>query len=279
MTREIVIQKILALGLVALAVTALTPEQMLVCFIVFGQGHFLAAYYYQWRAGKISERGFSLYVAVALALFTAAYITQRIDIISFVTFFVFLLHHFQDEVLLFGKQRSLIRSFEQLGPVIMFTALTADALFMTSLAVAACIAVVALTCVYALFSWHKRYRPDALSAYLGLVTTGLMAIALFGATIDMLIIVGALILNHYICWYVHFYFRFKKDRAKLKRYFRDMIIINAIVVAGFSAFLLIPDTHVLLLWIFVPLYFYIWTILHIASSVRISDYRDSIRLH
>lgn len=267
----------IALIVVGLAALLLSPRDMLIAFIVFGQGHFIAAYYYQWRAGKLTKVWLTYYIVGATILFTLAYMTQAFEIIALVTMIVFLLHHFQDEVLLFGKERSLIRTLEQLGPVLMFTALTADAIFGTGTAVPTGVAVLVLAVVYLGCVLLKGYRPDSLSAYLALVTAGLLYLAFSHTNLHIFVLSGILILTHYVCWYVHFYYRFRHDEARVTSYVRDMVVINALAVAAFWFFRTTPLLTPLFIAFFAPIYFYIWTILHIVSSIRLSDYRDSIR--
>lgn len=278
MLRAILVQKLLAFGIVIPAVILLDAKEITVAFIVFGQGHFIAAYYYQWRAGKLTDHWLTFYVAGAAVLFAYAYMTQAFEIIAFVTMVIFLLHHFQDEVLLFGKERSLIRTLEQLGPVIMYTAIIADALFGSYTALYAAYVVLALLVVYgACITVFKTYAPDVLSWYFTLITVALVYIALANLRIDASALAGLLILNHYVCWYVHFYFRFENNPERLKGYIRDMLVINALVVATFLLFLYVPLSQPLLVWFFAPMYFYIWTILHIVSSVRKNDYLELVR--
>lgn len=278
MTRAIVIQKVIAFGLVVPALFLLDAKEITMAFIVFGQGHFIAAYYYQWRAGKIGDRWLAYYGAGAALLFAYAYITQAFELIALVTMFVFLVHHFQDEVLLFGKERSLIRTLEQISPIMLYTALIGDALYGSQVAPIIAYGVLALLVVYGVcIALFKTYAPDTLSWYFGIITAGLLYIALANVRVDASALAGLVILNHYVCWYVHFYFRFEQNIPRLKSYIRDMLVINGIVIAAFCAFLFSAPLQPLLAWVFAPIYFYTWTILHILSSVRKSDYQEALR--
>ena len=54
-----------------IAVLVLAPAAIMSTFIVMGQGHFILAYLYQWRAGKSGWRYGALYVLAFSTLLLA----------------------------------------------------------------------------------------------------------------------------------------------------------------------------------------------------------------
>jgi hypothetical protein len=130
--------------------------------------------------------------------------------------------------------------------------------------------------IYAGFVFTKRFKPDVLSAYYALILLGLAAIALSGVAIPPEYLVGAVILYHYASWYVHYYVRFAPKPERQRGYLIDMLSVNALIIAAYALYLYVPQLWPLS-YAFLPIYFYIWTILHIASSVRFDDYRSMLR--
>ena len=277
MTRELVIQKGISFALVALAIAYLSPLQIGLGFSVLGQGHFLGAYYYQWKAGKIKPMWFLAYAVLAMALFTLAIATHRFEWFALGAGVLFFTHHFQDEVTLFGKERSFARALEQIPPIALYSTLTADALFGISSALFAVGATLASLALYALIVRYRSYTPDALSVYLWLVAAGLIVLWTTGIRMAPEALLGSVILFHYICWYVHFYFRFANDKEKQHRYVREMLTVHAIVFGFYAVFVYTTWGSLNLGYIFLPIYFYIWAILHIVFSVRLTDYRAILR--
>ncbi|HEX5033346.1 MAG TPA: hypothetical protein VFW62_02595, partial [bacterium] len=66
-------EKILSMALTALALFLLSPLEIQEAIIVFGQGHFLACYYYQYKYGQITKAYLIKYL-IAMALIFGGYI-------------------------------------------------------------------------------------------------------------------------------------------------------------------------------------------------------------
>jgi hypothetical protein len=278
MTREVVVQKGIAFGLVGLAIAFLSPFQIALLFSVLGQGHFLGAYYYQWKAGKVRARWVFVYALLTAALFALAIGTYRFEWFAIGAAVLFYLHHFQDEVTLWGKERSFLRSLEGLVPVIIYTGFTADALLGTSLSAPASIVALILFAVYVVLARARRYRPDELSVYCAIIAAALLLVKwVFMWPLPVENLIGSVILFHYVCWYIYFYYRFAKDTAKQVVYVKEMLAIHAVVFGCLALFLYTTWGSLWLEYIFLPLYFYIWAILHILFSVRLADYRALAR--
>lgn len=276
--REVVIQKTLALGLLGLAIAFLSPIQMALAFSVLGQGHFLGAYYYQWKAKKIRTFWACVYVALAALFFYIAVSTHRLEWFVLCAGVLFFIHHFFDEVTLWGKERSFFRALELTPPILLYSSFTADVLFGTALTVYASALSVALMLVYVFFVARKLYVPDALSIYFALITISLLFLKwIVAASIAPETLLGSVILYHYICWYIYFYFRFAKDATKQSMYVREMLAIHAIVFGVYAVFLYTTWGSLNLGYVFLPIYFYIWAILHILFSVRMSDFRAFLK--
>lgn len=277
MPREFIVQKLWGIALVALAFFTLTPEQVSTLFIVFGQGHFLAAYLYQWKAGKIGGRWLLIYAVFAAVLFGLAIFTGSVEWFALVTSIIFFIHHFQDEASLFGKEHSVFRALEQAQPVLLYSALIVSPLLRETVALSLVVVSALLLSVYAGAVIYGLHKPDAMSAYLYLISGVLGALWMSGVSIPMQLLMGAVILFHYMCWYVYYYYRFAKNPERQRAYVRDMLGVHAVVFAAYALFVYTAPGAMVFGYFFLPIFFFVWTLLHIGSSVRLSDYRDSLR--
>lgn len=275
MPRDLVIQKTLGVFSVALALILLSPAQIGHTMSVLGQGHFWGAYYYQWKAGKISWWWIASFAALSITLFLIA---AAIDVawLALGAGVLFLIHHFQDEVTLFGKNRSLYRLLEQLQPILLYLAFLIPSLFggrFPAPIITCALILLVLYCFILVLRWHT---PDVLSVYFLSIALALYILWFLDVMIESRLLLGSLVLFHYVVWYAHFYFRFTPHPARQFQYCIDMLVINALAVAlfGITFFLEIAPLFNALFLIHA---FYIWAIVHIIFSVRISDYRDSLR--
>lgn len=272
MDRAVVLQKVLGLGIVGLAIAFLSPIQIATAFAVFGQGHFLGAYYYQWKAGKMGYKWLASFLALAALLFWYGVGPEHFNTIAVVAAIFFFIHHFQDEIALFGKEHSGFRGLEILPPVLIYSALATDAFLQTAYTIPACGISAVVYAIYLALCAYKKKAPDQLSAYLATITAVLGALILSGVQIPPQTLLGSVILFHYVCWYVYFYFRFSAKPERQRQYIIDMVVIHVIVFAAFALFSWTPLRSVLQ-YVFLPGYFYIWAILHIVFSVRPQDYK------
>jgi len=277
-TREIVIQKLFGFILVGAAIAYLTPLQIGLCFSVFGQGHFLGAYYYQWKAGKMKMKWVIVYAVLTIALFYWAVALHQYAYIALSAAVLFFIHHFQDEVTLFRKERSLMRTLEQLPPIILFSSLAGDALLRSDFTLAASLFSIAVFILYVILSVIRRESPDVLGVYYWLITAGLLSLFFFHVHPAPETLMGSVVLFHYVCWYVFFYFRFASNPAKQLVYIRDMFAVHGVVFGTYVLWIAGPvATQIAFGYIYLPVYFYIWAILHILFSVRIADYKAALR--
>lgn len=275
--RELAIQKFLGVLIVGAAFLFLTPLQIGIATVVFGHGHFLGAYYYQWKAGKMTPTWLILFFGAALILFSLAIYSKSIELFAIGTSILFFVHHFQDEVTLFGKERSLFRSLEQLQPILLYSALAIAAIFVSPIPFAlVCIAAVFLV-AYIIAIALRAYKPDILSIYFLGIAAVLYALWFFDVALTSRSLLGSVLLFHYVCWYVHFYFRFAQNPERQRSYIYDMIGVHVIVFVAFAMIYAIPGASIPLEYVFGTIFFYVWAILHIVFSVRLQDYRTLLR--
>lgn len=125
--------------------------------------------------------------------------------------------------------------------------------------------------------------------YFLLGTILLAALYLSGNAPSSIYLMGFVTLFHYFSWYVHYLFRWKDDKPKRNRYILDMLMINTVILACYGIYRWMPDALTVeyiprqifpykdpgsgnaLAYFFSPGYYYLWTLLHFASTARVSD--------
>lgn len=253
-----------------IAVAFLTPAGIMSTFIVLGQGHFLLAYLYQWRAGKIGWRYGALY-AIAFSVLLIAY--QFIPEPKLWTFLIagsiFSVHFFVDEYFLAKIAWSIERILLGVVFVGLYGALLLRALYFIEIPDAA--PIIALLLLVPLVAQSIRERSLQLVDVVFMLAASVLVVLLVQPyVISLHAALGCTILAHYVRWYLHFYGRLKtnSDQARLKKYLIDVVVVNVLVVALFGVYVLYRDS--LLRYAFEPTFFFIWTILHVLFSIRLS---------
>lgn len=273
--RAILVQKCIAFSVVAASLALLTPLQMFLLIVVFGHAHFLAAYYYQWKAGKWTLQRLGAFIAATAGLLIAATVLT-LDWFIVCSAIIFYLHHFQDEPLLFNTTRSAYRTLELYAPFSVFCAVSADLMLGTHITPYVLLSTcLALICIL-MFALRGSYRPDALSWYLCAVTAGVSMLWFSGISLPPEKFIGSIILFHYISWLVYFYFRFGFEPIRQKAYGIDMLAIHGVVFLVLAIALYGGPALTPLMIVFSPIFFYIAALLHIFFTVRPSDYRAAI---
>jgi hypothetical protein len=281
-------EKLVSLLLTLWLVAANDWPAVVLIYIVLGQGHFLTAYFYQWKAGKMT-RGYLLRYLLAAAAIVGCY-TAWPDyrrLVAFTTIY-FLLHMLWDEQYLLRLPMDLRQSPMHLGRtlemapiVLLFSARVVDDMFawdawrttpFVEIAQPSCWGILA---VYLLCALGGLIKTDYKSAYL----LG-WGIALLGASyttwyyrIPTGKVTGFIIIYHYLNWYLHYYLSLPAGRHR-EVYARRVFFLNALVVGAYFTWGSSGPGR----WFFQNDWFYVWTLLHLITSTRIGDLRNLIRL-
>jgi hypothetical protein len=256
--------------LALIAVVVLSAKNVFQFFIVLGQGHFLLAYVYQWRAGKIGSRYLSAYLSILAILIYATTIFREPQLWTFVVAgTIFAIHFFVDEVfinsLIITTQRYILGA----AFVVMYGALLLRSAYEVDLPLT--IGVVAGMCTIPMIVRSAASKKIEAIDMFFITSIGVLALMAFIPwAISLEAALGFIILFHYIRWYIHYLFRFQssEDRTRFTTYIRDVLVVNLVIVGLFFSYRIYADMPVLE-YLFEPTYFYIWTILHVLFSIRI----------
>lgn len=271
MLLDVAIQKGIGLALVALFVALLTPLQMALYLSVFGQGHFLMAYLYLYKAGKVTLRGVILTAFFTAALFFVALKGGTFELFVGVVAILFMAHHAYDEFTLTGAPRIWSHWTEQAAAVLPALTIILDATFRTSLLPWGLAGTGALVLCLCILYLRGNYAPTTHSLYFGLLTVITVAVALFvPQPLASQKLIGGLIFFHYICWYVYYFYKLRSNVSRQEEYVRLTLLIHAVLFALLYLFLHAPWSAYILTFLFAPIYFYLWAAVHIAVSLGVA---------
>lgn len=253
-----------------IAVLTLAPAAIMSTFIVMGQGHFILAYLYQWRAGKIGWRYGALYVLAFSTLLLAYQFIPEPKLWTFlVAGSIFAIHFFVDEYFLAKLSLTTERVLLGVAFIGLYSALLMHALYGIQVPYVVAIVALLLLLPVAVQAVYARTLTLRDAAFI-LGSLGLVFLLIQEYVITLYAALGFTILAHYLRWYVHFYARLQAhpDQSRLRRYLIDVAVVNVIVILLFLLYNVFPESAVR--YAFEPTFFFIWTILHVLFSIRLS---------
>ncbi len=259
---EVIVSAFAALGLAIF----LSPIALFNTFVITGHAHFIAAWFYQWRAGKMTLGFVSslLFLAFGTAAFTA---TVSLDWQVAVAGTLFVAHHMFDEFRLLGYTMSWRRLFEISIPAFLFEAIFLATIFgsnvgtLISGVLAVCATVVTL---WGIVQLVRNGMADQFTGYALLFSVPLVYLFFNTDAVTPQALIGTLIMYHYIKWYLYSFRRIPAGQQR-RTYLKHMVVINLIVGVIFLASIWSVKTAFLGAW-FIPPVFYFMTIMHILSS-------------
>ncbi|HEX5774386.1 MAG TPA: hypothetical protein VFY28_00270 [Candidatus Paceibacterota bacterium] len=264
-------------AIIALLLIFLPAKYFLLAFIVFGQGHFVMTYLYQGKAGKVGWRYLTLYVvALGILLYLVTFVID-LSLLLFITGSVFALHFFYDEARLYARDNGITLALVW-HPALLFLLVLVEHLY----AVDTLPIAIAATLLWVLQAARRQGSNDAHRAtgwYMALFSTILLVALAAPITVPATSLLGAIILYHYLSWYVHYFFRLKDGTRPIRPYLANIAYVNIVIIAGFAGYLLAagPAREALGL-LFDERYFYMWTLLHIffASNEFLAAVRTQV---
>lgn len=267
------------LALTAFFVSLLSETAALTAVVVFGQAHFFISYFYTHKGGKMTPKYLKRLAIAILTVFAfAAYIythPQYFNLWIYLTMMAFVAHYFFDEYKLQELDTLNYRYVAILSMLLMYGYVFGEKLF--DLDVRPLVALVFIgTSVMALCFWYVHQKRTAdltrmvifLSIHICFLTT-----AILSSEINEYHISAFIVLHHYVRWYVYYFNMFTKhDQAALDKYIDVILIFHLFVFVLYYQYTLNPHVG-FVQFLFNPVFFYAWTLVHIYMSVRPSDYR------
>ncbi len=258
--------------LLGLVLTFVFQEETKAIFIIFGQGHFLLAYLYMYKAKRISIKKVLLYVLVFSLLILLYFFVMGHSGLLFVTALYFIVHFVLDIFFLNGKQslRGLLLTIPffciALSRVLVYIGQeSASDLLLFSYP---------FTLIIVLVKWREMVFSQWL---LVLLSVGVYISTQIGDRWAFQYFMSVIMISHYIMWYV--YFLVTRDKAFIKPYLFNVIGLNTILVIGFYYYFFVNDSALFGIALFHEDAFYLWTLMHYVATARFTDLKQLITRH
>lgn len=277
-----VYEKLISAVTVLALIAILSPDNVVNAFVVLGHAHFALSYLYQYKAGKMKVIYLIPYVLLVIAFFGFRYFDPIIFMLFVATFFLF--HNFFDEF----KLRSEKPTVEFSALIILLTGLIVgwivDFFMATDNALAIFGGAGAVSCFLLIAKFFKSKTVsipwnNAYFWYLSLLLIIFLGMELTGHRPDARESFGFIVLMHYMTWYIRLGTRFWVEKGgKFNVYLRDTAIANAVFIAGYYIVVVeLERQGILYEGIYRPLGFYVWTLMHLVTTLRLSDYQNAFR--
>lgn len=234
--------------------------------VFFGQGHFLLAYLYQWKAKKIGLRYLVSYGVMVTALFVLyAFVPHPSQWLPIVAGVLFSVHLLGDELYIAGIERTrLVTTY-----LASFIALYALVLVSSAYLIAVSVWVIALCLLPVLYVAYRRTREQSWSFLEMLMLLGVAhfvyALVTQARPAEVFVIFAFTIIAHYVRWYLFYWSKLSDKHEARSVYVRDVVLVHVILGVLFVAYLIEGYTGSMSIF-FDPTLFYVWTILHIVFS-------------
>jgi len=239
------------------------PLFVLMAFIVLGQGHFLLTYLYQWRAKKITRVYIFSYLIIAPILFSLVSVISY-SLVLIITATIFAVHYFYDEArIMVGSEQNVSLTL-LLPPIFAFISYLLFAEFSIDIFnFMACLAIIIYGMNILFYNYNTIFQTHVLVLNCVGILIGL--IYYFGIPVSASQLLGAIIIHHYATWYIFQYFKLRIKKEYLSQYIHDVLTVNFILIALFFLYYYKPSFSALG-FMFEPVYFYVWTLLHIIFT-------------
>lgn len=233
-------------------------------FIIFGQGHFLMSFFYQYKAGKI-RIAYLLILAALLAVF-AGYVLifgEQAFLAFLLIAFLFPIHFAKDEFTLYGsslEKRHLLH-------IVLFTAITFGATLslFSDFALMARVVLWGSGVLFAILILAEllRHRSFVTRAEYYVWTVGvlLLLLALLGRPEQVL---SCLIILHGFNWLASFAYRVGDAPEAKKEFWTAFWVTHGFGLLGFFAFLHLSIPA--LKYFFMLLYYDFWALAHVTLT-------------
>lgn len=268
------------LGITAIFVSFLSEMAALTAVVVFGQAHFFISYFYTHKGGKMTPKylkkfftTFFLVFACALYVFTHP---QYFNLWIYITMMAFVVHYFFDEYKLQATEAVVSKYIAVSGLLVLYGYVFGVKLFDAQLSMPVLVSFFSIS-VAAVIVWYLRQRsPRSFllqTVIFFLLHISFLLVASISSEINEYHISALIVLHHYIRWYAYYYDIFSKhDHVGLERYIDVILLFHLFVFVLYYQYTLNPSAG-FVQFLFNPVFFYAWTLVHIYMSVRPSDYR------
>jgi len=236
--------------------------QLTTLFIIMGQAHFVATYYAQYRAGKITTAYLIRYAIAFIIFFGGYHLYPNSLMLEKFTVLWIAFHGVGDELYLVRSSPSFALTLTSLICVVLYVSIDWQC-YSSGIIVVCAIAV-------GIAYFARKQRNVTITDAEKYLLLGMLVFLAFLLRRDDAII-GAFIIYHYASWYLTLFNRYRGDSRKLQHYLVNIISINAISLTLFLAYLWKPSDAYPLRYVFERDYFHLWALMHLFVTLRPQD--------
>lgn len=276
--REFLLEKFFSFPLSLLIILMLSPQGVGDAYLILGHAHFMMTALYQCKMGRVTWRSF-----IAWILLFALFFYVGLNWPSAFTLFVAtcLLFH-----VYFGEARHIKRSFspEYLLMTLALIMLLSPwlAIEMWELAVNSTLILLfsgmltLLACI-AFVRKEKGVVIENLFITLLLLYGIFVLLELAGMRPSPLESFGFIVMAHYFATYFNVFRSFaRKGEGKQWVFVWESIGMNLLFLVGFIfVFFYLGTNNALYTYVYHPISFYVWTLMHFVTTMNFKGYRDA----
>jgi len=249
----------------------LDPKSLLMLIIVLGHAFYIVWYLNEWRTRSVNYDHALLFIAALVWMVVALFLIPNPEAVLLVAAGALLAARFAfEELRINGLPRTSERLLMSIGFVVLVTAMLARYAFGFEAPFLA--AAIALALSIPLLRARIRARTIAraeafMLALMALILVLLMLRPVFSALIPF----GFIVLFSMFRWYADAFFAYRSTAGTnaFALFCADVILINAGVAGLFALYMTVPAAA-WLVYLFGPVYFYAWAVLHALGALHAS---------
>lgn len=274
LTHNALIPRFLIVACVATFILIFNSPATFYAVVILGQAHFLLAYLYQYKAGKINARYIIKYAIVFILLFGSYYLYGWSALLSTSAGFYFVIHFLYDERHLMSEPTSF-EGWLRLCPLIVICTphlflLYGLNFFEPAKSISLLLAGLYIT---SRITSKKAITVQDIYFLIIFITCYFMVFSLKDPSQTQ--VLNFIILVHYGNWYLNYLVKFRSKPVAFKTLSYEMAICNALMLFLFYYYSIQP-TPILsgFKYFFHGDYFSLWTLMHYLVTFRSSDLRN-----
>jgi len=275
--------KIFTIGGVIALMFFLPPRTVVNLYIVLGLSHFLLTYWYQMNAGKLSGLFFYIQIIIGLILFSLISFYYPDTFVSLGIFafaaLYFLIHLLLDERYLFNQPLSFLFFLNIMPTLFLYFGLVIDFAFQYQTIIflrLGAFFVFILNSMLLLFHYKRAEGGTYYYMFLNII---LFLLSFITTKVAFPFVFGGIVLYHYAIWYIFYFLRLKNNKEKRRAYLQRVFVVNVLFIFLYMLYTYFDAKifNEVLGYFFVPTFFYLWTLLHVVFTTRVSDIKILIR--
>ena len=251
----------------------LDPMVFLTVGIILGQGHFILAYIYKLRSGRLTWWGFSIWLAMTIFMLKVFSAPDMHVPLSLLMTLYLVTHGVVDDRFLSKPEKSRLVGLEMLLLLALYYAMVIDMVYPTVGIRGLVIAMAGVGLIpYFLLARRAKGGLDLFNGFFLIQILALMGVMQLGFLPVLFLFNVTAALYHYTVWYVVSARKTEKKPKERRTLVGWVVGVHVVLLALFMVFKTTTWGESSLFFIFDQQYFLIWAFLHFFGSTRLSDF-------